>query len=212
MGYDGHGQRLVNSPGEVMAGLRELESSECVLEQFANYSYELSVIVARDIEGRTETYPAIENRHQGGILRKSLCPSVHITPEVEAAAKNIALTIAEKIHLVGIMAVENFVMKNGDLLVNELAPRPHNSGHGTMDACQVNQFDQHIRTIAGLPVEKAGQHSGWVMGNILGDILPNLASYPDALVYDYKKKEIRPKRKMGHVTRVFPLRARAIAA
>jgi 5-(carboxyamino)imidazole ribonucleotide synthase len=165
------------------------------------------VIVASGRDGAMVTFDAVENRHRHHILDLTLAPA-QIAPSVAEAARTIAIAIARDLELVGLLAVEMFVDANGRVLVNELAPRPHNSGHWTIDACPVSQFEMHIRAVAGLNLPNPTRHSDAVMKNLVGPdaiaLWPQILATPGLIPHHYGKTAARPGRKMGHVTRLFP--------
>ncbi len=198
MGYDGKGQWKIDS-----ANLPEIKAGEeYILEGFVDFSMEISVIVARDAKGNMECYCPVKNTHKNHILAETIAPAP-ISAALAKEAEAIARKIAEGINLVGIMAVEMFVTKNDELLVNELAPRPHNSGHWTIDACVTSQFEQCIRAICGLPLGNPERTSDARMINLIGDEVNDWQKYvaqTGAKLHLYGKKESRPGRKMGHVT------------
>ena len=202
-GYDGKGQRRVNTQRELESAWEALESVPCILERVVNFECEISIIVARTQRGEMRAFPVTENEHRDNILFQSECPGPHVTSEIKKQACEHALRITEHLDVVGLLAVEMFVTKKGDVLVNELAPRPHNSGHWTIDACTTDQFEQHIRAVCGLPLGSPDAHSGAVMRNLLGDEWRNwqdILEDPRARLHLYGKQETRPGRKMGHVT------------
>jgi 5-(carboxyamino)imidazole ribonucleotide synthase len=205
-GYDGKGQQTINSRDDFDEIWSSSSADELVLEGAIKFEKELSVIVARTADGATATFPVCENIHRNHILDLTVVPA-RVTPLVETAAAQLAVTIAEKLELVGLLAVEMFLKPNGDLLVNELAPRPHNSGHWTIEACATSQFEQHVRAICGLPLGTTEILRPAAMANLLGDIWQS--GEPDwsrALASEgvhlhlYGKAEPRPRRKMGHLT------------
>jgi 5-(carboxyamino)imidazole ribonucleotide synthase len=206
-GYDGKGQRLVSDYSELQAAWEELGGVPCVLESRIDFDFEMSIIVARNPLGQIEFFPAIENEHEGGILRISRCPGPSITPAVEAKAREYARSIAESLGLVGLLTVEFFV--TGETVFgNEIAPRPHNSGHGTREACTVSQFEQHLRAVAGMELIKPELTQAWTMENLIGtapDGFEEARARPGAIVTDYGKAEARPGRKMGHVVFLYDL-------
>jgi 5-(carboxyamino)imidazole ribonucleotide synthase len=218
-GYDGKGQARVESQQDLVRTFCEWKSVPCVLEELLALQMELSVVLARSEEGRVEVFPVSENRHARGILDVTIAPA-RITPALAAEATALASRLAAELGYVGVLAVELFVV-GGKLLVNEIAPRPHNSGHYTIDACRTSQFEQQVRVLCGLPLGDASQHSPAVMVNLLGDIWRNGADpawesvlrHPGAHLHLYGKREARPGRKMGHVTvcDADPARALAIA-
>jgi 5-(carboxyamino)imidazole ribonucleotide synthase len=165
------------------------------------------VIVARGEDGSFTAFDTVENRHREHILDLTLAPA-RIPPTVDRQAQDIARRVADALDLVGLLAVEMFVDRNGRVLVNEIAPRPHNSGHWTIDACPASQFELHIRAIAGLPLPPASRHSDALMKNLVGPeetaLWPAILATPGLIPHAYGKTEARPRRKMGHVTRLFP--------
>jgi len=203
-GYDGKGQQVCNSAEEVMAAFEKFGAVECILEDFVPFDCEVSVVLARDIAGNVETFPVIENQHKDGILELCIVPA-RVSDQILEQAREAAISLATALDYVGVLAVEMFVC-NGSISLNEIAPRPHNSGHYTMDACNYSQFDQQVRTLAGLPAGKVEMHQNVVMRNLLGDqILANgfkwdhLQNMKNAHVHVYGKSEARAGRKMGHV-------------
>ncbi len=206
LGYDGKGQQRLHSGDNTLAAWKLLGQRPAILEAAVDFACEVSVIVARGPDGATACYPPTENRHERGILRASTVPA-RVTPEVGAAAMALALQIATRLQLVGLLAVEMFVGKDGTLLVNELAPRPHNSGHWTIDASATSQFEQLVRAICGLPLGSTERHFDAEMRNLLGPEAADWATYlaePGARLHLYGKAEPRRGRKMGHVTWLTP--------
>ena len=207
LGYDGRGQAMLRGPGDLAPAIAALSPAPFILEAFVDFTCEISIVVARGQDGTTVAFDATENRHRDHILDITLAPA-QVTPAILATAHAIATDIAVTLNLVGVMAVEMFVDAGGCVLVNELAPRPHNSGHWTIDACPVSQFEMHIRAIAGLPLPPATRHSDAVMKNLVGPadlaLWPEILSTPGLIPHHYGKDEARPGRKMGHVTRLFP--------
>jgi 5-(carboxyamino)imidazole ribonucleotide synthase len=204
-GYDGKGQARVRTPEEALAAFRSLGSEQCVLEQQLTLDYEVSVVLARDVAGNVQAFPTTENSHRNGILDISIAPA-RGAAEVREQAQQLARGVAENLGYVGTLGVEFFVC-NGRLYVNEMAPRPHNSGHYTIDACVTNQFEQQVRALCGLPLGDPHQHSPAVMVNLLGDIWREgepewngLFEQPNLKLHLYGKHEARPGRKMGHFT------------
>jgi len=203
-GYDGKGQAAVESASDLSQVLRTVGAGRCVLEGRVDFACEISVIVARAGDGATTTWPAVENRHVNHILDTTVAPA-RVSREVADGAEGIARHIAREIGLVGVLGVEMFVTRGGEVLVNELAPRPHNSGHWTIDACATSQFEQLVRAVCGLPLGSTERHSDAVMKNLIGDEVeawPKLLAEPGARLHLYGKAETRPGRKMGHVTRL----------
>jgi 5-(carboxyamino)imidazole ribonucleotide synthase len=177
-----------------------------VLESLIEFDKELSIIVARSYNGTIEHFPPAENQHRDGILYTSKMPA-DIDASTHSTMKAIAKKIADEIHLIGVMGVEFFYLKDGKLLVNEIAPRPHNSAHWSIDACNISQFEQHIRAICGLPLIKVQKHFDCLMQNLIGQDVIKLDHYlanPNAKLHLYGKREIRQGRKMGHVNIISP--------
>lgn len=202
MGYDGKGQHMLNEGCDVAAKWNALATNEAIVEGFVDFHMEISVIVARDAKGNTECYAPVQNIHKHHILSETIVPAP-ISPELSRKAQSMARTIAQGIGLVGLMAVEMFVTSKDELLVNELAPRPHNSGHWTIDASVTSQFAQTIRAICGLPLGSTQRLCDAKMVNLIGDEVNDWQKYlatPNAKLHLYGKKESRPGRKMGHVT------------
>jgi 5-(carboxyamino)imidazole ribonucleotide synthase len=205
-GYDGKGQAKVENAGELERAYAAMRASACVLEQFLKLKCEVSVVLGRGTGGETRCFPIAENQHQHGILDISMVPA-RIEPDVADSASKHAMRLAQVLDYVGVLAVEFFVVENG-LLINEIAPRPHNSGHYTIDACVTSQFEQQVRALCGLPLGDTRLHSPVVMVNLLGDIWPDgreppwevILSHADAKLHLYGKQEARPARKMGHFT------------
>lgn len=209
LGYDGKGQVLLRDPdpGCLDAAWEELEPKPLVLEGFVEYACEVSVVVARGLDGAGAVFDAVENRHRDGILDLTLAPA-RIAPGLAEHAQTTAWQVAEALGLVGLLAVEMFVTRDGRVLVNEIAPRPHNSGHWTLDACPASQFELHVRAVAGLPLPPGRRHLDAVMKNLVGPeetaLWPEVLATPGLVPHLYGKAEARPGRKMGHVTRLFP--------
>ena len=207
LGYDGKGQVTVRRPEDLDEAWQRLTPKPLVLEGFIDFAQEISVIIARGHDGSMAAFDTMENRHRDHILDMTLAPA-RISQTVNDAAQAIACRVAETLDLVGLLAVVMFVDNHGQVLVNEIAPRPHNSGHWTLDACPASQFELHIRAIAGLPLPTALRHSDAVMRNLIGP--EGIALWPDALAepgiipHLYGKVDALPGRKMGHVTRLFP--------
>src|SRR5262249_13308630 len=177
-----------------------------ILEGFVDFSHEISVIVARGVEGHRLAFPPVENRHRHHILDTTIAPA-RLARAVLQQAEAIAGRIVEALDGIGLLAVEMFVTKSGEVLVNELAPRPHNSGHWTIDACVTSQFEQFVRAVCGLPLGAIERHSDAEMKNLLGDEVlswRDILADPGAKLHLYGKREPRPGRKMGHVTRLMP--------
>jgi 5-(carboxyamino)imidazole ribonucleotide synthase len=206
MGYDGRGQVHLAAAADAERGWRTLGGSPAIIEQWVEFEREISVIVARGIGGETEAYVAVENRHRDGILDTTLAPA-GIAHGLREQARELACRFAADLELVGLLAVEMFVTRDGTLLVNEMAPRPHNSGHWTIDACLCSQFEQHVRAICGLPLGSPERHSDAVMTNLLGLDANDWRRYlgeRGVRLHLYGKTDAREGRKMGHVTRLLP--------
>ena len=205
LGYDGKGQRVFASASDSPEGaFAALGNVPLILESFVPFEREISVIAARSIDGTVRAYDPAENVHRNGILDTSTLPA-RIGDATAAAARESAGKLLAALDYVGVVGIEFFVLPDGSLIANEIAPRVHNSGHWTEAACVVSQFEQHIRAIAGLPLGDPARHSDCVMTNLIGDDLnavPDWLSQPDSLVHLYGKTEARPGRKMGHVTRL----------
>ena len=207
LGYDGRGQAVLRTPEDLRPAWERLSPKPLILESFVDFAREISVIVARGLDGSMAVFDPVENRHRDHILDLTLAPA-QISEGAVAEARDIARRLADAVQLVGLLAVEMFIDSDGGLLVNELAPRPHNSGHWTIDACPVSQFEMHIRAVAGLPLPPAVRHSDAVMKNLIGPEgmakWPAVLATPGLIPHCYGKAEARPGRKMGHVTRLFP--------
>jgi 5-(carboxyamino)imidazole ribonucleotide synthase len=208
-GYDGKGQQLVASEADVAAAFARLAGAPCILERFIPFRCEVSAILARGAGGDIAAFEPAENEHRGHILSISRVPA-RIAPRTAEAAIATCATIAEELGHVGVLAVEFFVTGEGDgesLLVNEIAPRVHNSGHWTQDGASVSQFEQHVRAIAGWPLARPRTLAPTVMTNLIGEdagAWRQLVGEPGARVHLYGKRAARPGRKMGHVNRVSP--------
>jgi 5-(carboxyamino)imidazole ribonucleotide synthase len=217
LGYDGKGQRRVDTAGEALAAQAELGGVPCVVESLLDLRTELSVIVVRTADGRAETYPVTENTHVDGILDVSVAPA-HVDARLVDRAEGLGLAIADALGYVGVLAVELFVVGD-ELLVNELAPRPHNSAHWTLDAATTSQFEQQIRAACGLGIGSTAMAVPAVaMVNLLGDLWergePRWATIladPNAKLHLYGKSTARPGRKMGHLTVVSAVASAAVA-
>jgi 5-(carboxyamino)imidazole ribonucleotide synthase len=210
LGYDGKGQARVDQAGSLAAAWESLGRVPCVLEKWLPIAREVSVIVCRGRDGKVATFPVAENQHRAGILAATIVPA-RIDATLAQQARAAATAMAERLDYVGVLCVEFFVLQDGRLLVNEIAPRPHNSGHYTIDACITSQFDQQARILAELPLGTTRQLAPAVMLNLLGDLwfddghprLPAfdaVAAVAGACLHLYGKHEARPGRKMGHVT------------
>lgn len=210
-GYDGKGQVAIREGDDAAAAFAAIAGKPAVLEGFVEFTREVSALVVRGRRGEVAVYDIAENAHRNHILATSTVPAA-IRPETADEARAIAIRIAEALDYVGLLAVEMFVTESGGeerLLVNEIAPRVHNSGHWTQDGCLVSQFENHIRAIAGWPIGSTERHSDAVMTNLIGfeadEWLP-LADEPGARLHLYGKSETRAGRKMGHVNRIYPKR------
>ena len=205
-GYDGKGQYKITSAGEASAAWQALGTDEAVLESFVDFEREVSVVAVRGSDGEIATFPAIENAHRHHILDLSCCPA-RISESLAREASEIARGVLEKIECVGVLCVEFFVTRDGRLLINELAPRPHNSGHLTIDASTTSQFEQQLRAICGLPLGSTELLKPAAMANLLGDLWHEgepdwsaVCALRDVKLHLYGKLQARPGRKMGHLT------------
>jgi len=206
-GYDGKGQVWVRSAKMAADAWHAIGERPAILEAKADFVRELSVIAARGADGKIAVYPLGENIHKGGVLKTTVAPAA-VDAKTEKGAKAIARAVLEGLDYVGVIGVELFDLGEGRLLVNEIAPRVHNTGHWTQDGCVCDQFEQHIRAIAGWPLGPTTAHARVEMTNLLGDEVEQwktLSARPDARLHLYGKAEARPGRKMGHVNRVKPL-------
>jgi 5-(carboxyamino)imidazole ribonucleotide synthase len=215
-GYDGHGQVRIASPDSAPAAWQSIGCQEAVLEAFIDFECELSVVAARAADGDFVHYCVVENRHQRHILDVTIAPA-SVAPQVATQAIEIARTVMETLDAVGVLCVEFFLTRAGDLLINELAPRPHNSGHFTFDACVTSQFEQQLRAVCGLPLGSTEQMRPAAMANLLGDLWaagpPDWAAacaFHGVKLHLYGKAEPRPGRKMGHLTALGPDRGSAL--
>jgi 5-(carboxyamino)imidazole ribonucleotide synthase len=207
MGYDGKGQVRIEIGTDPLAAWRDMGGETGILESFVDFACEISVIVARRADGASVAYPPVQNIHRNHILAETHAPAA-LDPAVAREAGHIARQLAEKLDVVGLLAVEMFVLRQPDeagrfVLVNEIAPRPHNSGHWTMDACACSQFEQLVRAVCGLPLGSTMPLRHAVMHNLIGDEVkrwPEFLADPNACVHLYGKADIRAGRKMGHVT------------
>jgi 5-(carboxyamino)imidazole ribonucleotide synthase len=209
-GYDGKGQWVIRNSDDLQMAIETWNKAgiDMIIEQFIPFSKELSVIVARNIQGQTKTFPVAENVHINNILHQSIVPA-RITSEQTIQAEKVAMKIADALQVAGLIAVEMFLTNDGEIIVNELAPRPHNSGHYSMDACITSQFEQHIRAICGLPLGDTTLLSPIIMVNILGQHLGKVLDKVDQLppaakIHLYGKKESVENRKMGHINFLGP--------
>jgi 5-(carboxyamino)imidazole ribonucleotide synthase len=217
MGYDGKGQVRVSSRAGVRAAFESMNGVTCLLEKMLPLAYEVSVLTARGFDGASVVYPIAENVHRDGILFTTTVPGPNVSAACAQQAQDAARAIVAELGYVGVLCIEFFVLADGSLVVNEMAPRPHNSGHYTIDACVTSQFAQQVRAMARLPLGDVRQHSPAVMLNILGDVWfdgqdpqarepawDQLLALPGANLHLYGKDDPRRGRKMGHVTFVAP--------
>lgn len=210
LGYDGKGQVLADDREQLREAFTTLNKVDCILEKRLKLFKEVSVIVARSYNGQTATFPVCENRHRNGILAVTVMPA-RISETISDQARQYATQIVDALNYVGVLCVEFFVLEDGTLVANEMAPRPHNSGHATIDACWSNQFEQQLRCMTGQPLADTTQHSAAVMLNLLGDIWfdgenhrepdwSSVLAIPGVKLHLYGKAQARKARKMGHVT------------
>lgn len=225
MGYDGKGQIRVTNAEEVREAHASLGGVPCVLEKRLPLKFEVSALIARGVSGASVVYPLAQNVHRDGVLSHTIVPAPDASAALVQQAQQSALQIAAKLGYVGVLCVEFFVLEDGSLVANEMAPRPHNSGHYTTDACATSQFEQQVRAMTGMPLGDPRQHSPAVMLNILGDVwfatsagedkpqkgaapvIPpwdQVAAMPSARLHLYGKEDARPGRKMGHVNFTAP--------
>ena len=216
LGYDGKGQALVDSAQEAEAAFRSFKDVPCVLERRLELEREVSVVLARSHDGEVAAFPVGENVHRGGVLHTTVAPAL-IPPALAEAARDLAVRVASALDYVGVLGVELFIANGGRIYVNELAPRPHNSGHYTMDACATDQFEQQVRALAGLPLGNPRLLTPACMINLLGDVWkrgePNWGAalaLPGVKLHLYGKKDVRPGRKMGHLNCVAETPAAAL--
>ncbi|MBS0333779.1 MAG: 5-(carboxyamino)imidazole ribonucleotide synthase [Proteobacteria bacterium] len=204
-GYDGKGQRWVEHAADAAAAFHALGAVPVILEAACDFVRELSVIAARGRDGATAVYPLAENHHEGGILRRSIAPAPNASRALTEQAERIAARVLGGLDYVGVIGIELFELADGRLLVNEFAPRVHNTGHWTQDGCEVDQFEQHIRAVAGWPLGPTHAIAQVEMLNLLGDEAHAWAKYaaePESRLHLYGKRDAKPGRKMGHVNRV----------
>lgn len=207
--YDGRGNFLITSKDKVHEGFNYFVGRECMLEEFVPFAKEISIMVARNPDGQIESFPLAENIHKNNILDTTIVPA-RIDRKVQLKAKRMAKRMMEMLHGAGIFGIEMFVTRKGEVLVNEIAPRPHNSGHYTNEACSVSQFEQHLRAVLNLPLSKPELLSAAVMVNIIGSEnsngpyaikgLKKMLGVPGVKLYIYGKKIAKPRRKLGHIT------------
>ena len=202
-GYDGKGQQLLKTKADLPLCEQLFEHSECIAESFVPFTKEISVIVQRNGQGDTKCLPVGENIHVHHILHETIVPA-RISKETTQKAMEAAIKIADHLQLIGTLAIEMFVLEDGEIVINECAPRPHNSGHYSIEACNVSQFTQHIRAVCGWPLREPKLWSPSVMVNLLGQhvvrLTNSISKYPDWSIHLYGKSEAKVNRKMGHVT------------
>ncbi|MEI4831855.1 5-(carboxyamino)imidazole ribonucleotide synthase [Bacillus sp. FJAT-53711] len=201
-GYDGKGQVVLRSEADVARAKELVDQTECILEKWVPFEKEISVIVTRSVSGETKVFPVAENIHVNNILHESIVPA-RIAEELSQKGIEYAQVLADELQLVGTLAVEMFATADGEIYINELAPRPHNSGHYTLDACETSQFGQHIRAICNLPLGETNLLKPVVMVNILGEHIEGVLGQVNRLtgcyLHLYGKEEAKAQRKMGHV-------------
>ena len=205
-GYDGKGQEKICNKEELDAAWLAAGSVPAIVEGFVDFQCEVSVIIARDSDGNTKCFDVVENIHSNHILDKTIAPA-RVENQIAEAATAVAVKIASALSLVGLIAVEMFVTKDKRIIVNEIAPRPHNSGHWTIDACITSQFEQLVRVVCGLPLGSTQRHSNALMQNLIGEDAERwyeVAANNENKLHLYGKKTVRSGRKMGHVTRLLP--------
>lgn len=222
-GYDGKGQWKIADEKDLRLAQAEVRATErpgsrWIIEQFLDFERELSLLVVRGDRGDVRVYPLVENRHEDGILRQTTVPA-DVSPDVAAEATALAERLVSSLEGLGLFCLELFLMKDGALFINEVAPRPHNSGHYTLDACTVSQFEQQVRAVCGLPLGEVRLLSPAAMINLIGDEIERVRAEPDlsellavpgAVLHLYGKRTVRARRKMGHLTFVAPLREAAV--
>lgn len=216
-GYDGKGQFKITTPGQAGEAWHSVNTGEAVLEAFVDFEREVSVVAARSTDGAMVTFPVVENSHRNHILDLSCCPA-RVSVKIANEAAEIARGVLESLNCIGVLCVEFFVARDGRLLINELAPRPHNSGHLTIDACTTSQFEQQLRAICGLPLGSTEQLRPAAMANLLGDLWAErqpdwqaVCALADVKLHLYGKLQPRPGRKMGHLTALAADAAAALA-
>jgi 5-(carboxyamino)imidazole ribonucleotide synthase len=204
-GYDGKGQVQVTQIDKAREAWKSLGDLPCILEGFIQFRFEVSVITARSRSGEVVYFDPGENVHRDGILHTTTVPAPHLSEVLSQKAKDAAGAIVDALEYVGVMGIEMFITNQDEILVNEIAPRVHNSGHWTQDGCIVDQFEQHVRAIVGYPLGSGTRHSDVVMTNLIGDEIfgtQDLLGTPDVSLHLYGKADVRPGRKMGHFNRV----------
>ncbi len=204
MGYDGKGQARFTAPAAMEPLWDTFNSTPLIMEEVVDFTKELSVIVARDFKGKTEYYGPMWNEHHNHILSRTQIPAP-VPEHLAEQARAMTRTLAEAVHLRGVLTLELFLARDGTLLANEIAPRTHNSGHWSIEACVISQFENHVRAVCGLPVAPPARHSDAEMLNILGENIKDMEKFldePHTAVHHYGKQEPRTGRKMGHITRL----------
>jgi len=216
-GYDGKGQRLIKTLAEGADAHASLAGQEAILEAFVDFEREVSVVCARGADGQVAHYGVVENAHERHILDCTIAPA-RVSGEVAREAVELATSLLEQLSLVGVLCVEFFLARDGKLFVNELAPRPHNSGHFTIDACATSQFEQQVRAVCGLSLGATEQLRPAAMANLLGDLWQDgepdwraACAFPNVKLHLYGKHEARPGRKMGHLTALAPTADEALS-
>ena len=210
LGYDGKGQLSLRTQADCEDALQRIGGGPAILEAFVDYAFEFSVVTSRGTDGSQASFDAVENRHAHHVLDLTLAPA-HLSDRQRGDAVVVAEQIAQALDFIGVLGVEMFMARDGTFLVNELAPRPHNSGHWTMDACTTCQFEQLVRAVCGLPLGSTRRHHDAIMRNLLGDAVsewPDILTTPGDCLHLYGKLETRPGRKMGHVNRLYPINGR----
>ncbi|PPR17266.1 MAG: N5-carboxyaminoimidazole ribonucleotide synthase [Alphaproteobacteria bacterium MarineAlpha9_Bin3] len=204
-GYDGKGQIKLDDHANLKKVWESIGSDELILEEFVPFKRELSIIIARDYSGKVKLYDIVENKHKNHILDQTIAPAPNISNDSKNKAKSIAIKIATELGLVGLLAIELFELNDGELLVNEIAPRPHNSGHWTMDGCVTDQFEQAVRATMGIELGSTEILYNVIMQNLIGKDIFLVDKYindPHCRVHNYGKKEVRSGRKMGHINHI----------
>ncbi|MBB6455152.1 5-(carboxyamino)imidazole ribonucleotide synthase [Salirhabdus euzebyi] len=201
-GYDGKGQVMIRDEADVKEAKTLLKYGPCILEKFLDFEQEISVVVNRSVAGETKAFPVAENIHVDHILMQSIVPA-RISENIKTQAESLAINLAESMQMVGTLGVEMFLTRDGDIFINELAPRPHNSGHYTMNGCNTSQFEQHIRAICNWPLGSTKLIDPIVMMNILGEHMEKtieaIPQFDSCKLHLYGKDEVKHKRKMGHL-------------
>ena len=204
-GYDGKGQIKLDDNSNLKESWEAIGSKELILEEFVPFKRELSIIIARDYKGNVELYDTVENKHKNHILDQTIAPAPNISNDSKNKAKSIAIKIATELDLIGLLAIELFELNDGELLVNEIAPRPHNSGHWTMDGCVTDQFEQAVRATMGIKLGSTKILFNVVMQNLIGEdifLIDKYINEPNSRVHSYGKKDVRAGRKMGHINHI----------